>query len=56
MPKREFAFRYRIRNWPEYNRALAKRGELTLWFDEEAVAAGDMEGLEGRKNYIRPMV
>lgn len=25
--------RYRIRNWPEYNRALIRRGSLTLWFD-----------------------
>jgi len=38
MPKREFTFRYRIRNWPEYNRALVKRGELALWFDEEVIA------------------
>ena len=39
MGKPEFTFRYRIRNWPEYNRALVRRGELTLWFDERAVAA-----------------
>jgi hypothetical protein len=38
MPKSEFPFRYRIRNWPEHNRALVKRGELTLWFDEDAIA------------------
>ena len=39
MAKPEFTFRYKIRNWPEYNRALVRRGQLTLWFDERAVAA-----------------
>ena len=31
--------RYRVRNWPEYEAALRKRGDLTLWFSEEAIAA-----------------
>src|SRR5215813_11883162 len=31
-------FRYRIRNWPAYNRALINRGRLTVWFDEHAIA------------------
>jgi len=34
----EFTFRYKIRNWPEYNRTLVRRGQLTLWFDETAIA------------------
>lgn len=32
-PKR----RYRIRNWPDYNKALVRRGSLTLWVDEGTV-------------------
>src|ERR1041385_8777350 len=32
-------FRYRIRNWREYNRALINRGRLTIWFDEQAIMA-----------------
>lgn len=28
---------YRIRNWGNYNKALVKRGSLTLWFDEESI-------------------
>lgn len=28
---------YRIRNWPQYNKALVKRGSLTLWLDEESI-------------------
>jgi len=39
MPKPLYVFRYRIRNWREYNRALINRGRLTVWFDEHAVAA-----------------
>ena len=25
---------YRVRNWPQYNKALVKRGSLTCWFTE----------------------
>jgi len=39
MRKSPFVFRYRIHNWPEYNRALINRGRLTVWFDERTVAA-----------------
>ena len=28
---------YRIRNWPEYNRALKNRGNLTLWVSDDAL-------------------
>ncbi len=31
--------RYRVRNWPEYEAGLRRRGDLTLWFSEEAIAA-----------------
>jgi hypothetical protein len=31
--------RYRVTNWPEYDAALKRRGSLTLWFTDEAVAA-----------------
>src|SRR5829696_962952 len=37
-PKR-FRARYRIRNWPQYEAGLKRRGDLTLWL-EEAVIAG----------------
>ena len=49
MGKSDHTFRYKVRNWPEYNRALVKRGQLTLWFDTEAVAAWRHPGpFEGR--------
>ena len=30
---------YRVRNWREYEASLRKRGDLTLWFSEEAIRA-----------------
>src|ERR1700760_4117437 len=31
--------RYRVTNWPDYDAALVRRGSLTLWLTEEALAA-----------------
>src|SRR3712207_949575 len=31
--------RYRVGNWPEYDRALQRRGSLTVWVTPEALAA-----------------
>jgi hypothetical protein len=36
--KRKPKDRYRLRNWKEYNAALRRRGSLTLWMDEQAIA------------------
>src|SRR5215213_562234 len=30
--------RYRVRNWHEYEAGLKRRGDLTLWLDEAAIA------------------
>jgi len=27
---------YRVRNWKDYNRSLINRGNLTIWFSEDA--------------------
>ena len=29
---------YRVRNWREYEAGLQRRGDLTLWLDEAAIA------------------
>lgn len=42
---------YKVRNWGEYNESLVRRGDLTLWFDEDALAAwqhGNEEVRRGR--------
>src|ERR671910_521833 len=31
--------RYRVTNWPEYDKALQRRGSLTVWVTPEALAA-----------------
>ena len=38
MNKNDFIFKYRVRNWAEYNRALIRRGSLTFWIDEQAIS------------------
>ena len=31
--------KYHVRNWAEYNEGLRRRGDLTVWFDEEGTKA-----------------
>ena len=31
-------YRYQVKNWEEYDRALVNRGNLTIWFDEASIA------------------
>ena len=31
--------KYRVANWPAYNQALVRRGDVTLWLAPEAIAA-----------------
>ncbi len=40
---------YRIRNWNQYNAALIRRGSLTLWFDEEAIATWHHQERTGKR-------
>ena len=41
---------YRVRNWKEYNKALVQRGNITLWFDNNAINhwSGVRSGGRGR--------
>ncbi len=46
--------RHRVTNWSEYDAALRRRGSLTVWFTEEAVAAWAAEPRTtrgGRQSY-----
>ncbi len=45
--------RYRLRNWPDYNAALVRRGSLTLWCDEAALADWVERGRTGRRGRPR---
>ena len=35
----KYKTKYRVGNWPEYDRALVQRGELTLWISVDAIDA-----------------
>jgi hypothetical protein len=37
--------KYKVTNWPEYNAALRRRGDITIWFTEEAID-GSKQGCE----------
>lgn len=39
---------YKVRNWPEYDQALKKRGSLTIWFSEEAIQQWHWSGIPKR--------
>ncbi|MBC7226813.1 MAG: IS5 family transposase [Thermoflexales bacterium] len=35
---------YRVRNWPEYDRALVQRGSVTLWISDDAISGWLYDG------------
>ncbi len=35
----KYKTQYRIGNWPEYDRSLVQRGNLTLWLSQDAIAS-----------------
>jgi len=41
--------RYQVTNWSDYNDALRKRGDITLWFTDEAIDAWIPERVPGKK-------
>jgi len=32
--------KYKVTNWPKYNEDLRRRGDITIWFTEEALEPG----------------
>ncbi|WP_373308717.1 transposase [Laribacter hongkongensis] len=40
--------RYRTTNWPEYNRSLQNRGNLTVWLSPDTPWLGGRTGVNGR--------
>ena len=45
-----YSKRYKVTNWPAYERSLIKRGDFTLWLSEDAIQSwhGDSNDLTGR--------
>ena len=46
--------RYRVTNWPDYNRALVSRGEVTLWTLDAVLSGWRASGGKG-KRYSDPV-
>ena len=44
------ALSYKTLNWPAYNKALKRRGSLTVWFDSEMTWAAKPTGKRGRQS------
>lgn len=44
---------YRLRNWPDYNKALVRRGSLTLWVGADALEAWHEHERSGRRGSPR---
>ena len=44
---------YRLRNWPDYNKALTRRGSLTLWVGADALEAWHDHERSGRRGCPR---
>jgi transposase len=44
---------YRIRNWQKYNKALANRGSITFWFDQDAIQSWLDHTQSGRRGKPR---
>lgn len=45
--------RYRLRNWPEYNRCLVARGSLTAWVSDDLLGAWRAHERTGRRGSPR---
>ena len=43
----KYKTQYRVRNWAEYDRSLTNRGDITVWFDGDAVAAAQTSDCSG---------
>ena len=35
----KYKTKYRVANWPSYDRALVRRGDITVWLSPEAITA-----------------
>ena len=45
--------KYRVGNWPAYDRALVQRGDVTLWLTPEAVATWEAVGVGKRGGQLQ---
>ena len=45
--------KYRVGNWPEYDRALVQRGGVTMWLAPDAIATWEAAGMGKRGGQLQ---
>ena len=45
--------KYHVGNWPAYDRALVRRGDVTLWLAPEAIATWEAPGVGKRGGQLQ---
>ena len=45
--------KYRVGNWPDYDRALVQRGDVTLWLAPNAIAEWETAGIGKRAGQLQ---
>ena len=45
---KDYKQKYKTTNWPEYNKALTNRGNLTIWFDSKMQWQAPLKGKRGK--------
>ena len=48
-----YTTKYRVGNWPAYDRALVQRGDVTLWLTPEAIATWEAVGVGTRGGQLQ---
>ena len=49
----EYKTTYRVGNWAEYDRALVRRGDVTLWLTPDAIATWAAAGVGRRSGQLQ---
>ena len=47
----KYKAKYLVENWPAYNQALVRRGDVTVWLSSEAIAAWTPRRSGGQRRY-----
>ena len=49
----KYKTQYRVGNWAEYDRALVRRGDVTLWLTPDAIATWAAAGVGRRSGHLQ---
>jgi hypothetical protein len=49
----KYKTKYHVKNWASYDRALVRRGDVTLWLSSEAIDAWEPVGVGKRGGQLR---